>query len=63
MATSKSGKYKKIKTVKNKKTVSYTKKKLKKNKKYYFKVRSYKVIDGKKVYGSYSSVKSVKIKK
>ena len=29
---------------------------------YYLKVRAYKVIDGKKVYGLYSDVKSVKIK-
>lgn len=37
-------------------------KKLKKGKKYYFKVRAYKTIDRKKVYGPYSSVKLVKCK-
>ncbi len=37
-------------------------KKLTKGKKYYFKVRAYKTVDGKKVYSSWSSVKSVKIK-
>ena len=30
--------------------------------KYYFKVRAYKTVKGKKVYGSYSSVKSATIK-
>lgn len=37
--------------------------KLSKGKKYYVKVRAYKVIDSKKVYGSYSKVKTVTIKK
>ncbi|MCR5201739.1 MAG: fibronectin type III domain-containing protein, partial [Lachnospiraceae bacterium] len=38
-------------------------KKLKKKKTYFFRVRAYKVVDGKKVYGAWSKVKSVKIKK
>lgn len=42
----------------SKKTV----KKLKKNKKYYVRVRSYKIVNGKKVYGKWSKVKSVKTK-
>jgi len=62
MATSKNGKYSKIKTITKTSTVSYTKTKLKKNKKYYFKIRAYKTVDGKKIYSSYSSVKSIKIK-
>lgn len=37
--------------------------KLKKNKKYYVKVRAYGYADGKKIYGAYSNVKSIKIKK
>ena len=37
-------------------------KKLTKGKKYYFKVRAYKTFDGKKVYGVWSAVKSVKVK-
>lgn len=37
-------------------------KKLTKGKKYYFKVRAYKTVDGKKVYGAWSAVKSVKVK-
>ncbi|MCM1233398.1 MAG: hypothetical protein NC489_25050 [Ruminococcus flavefaciens] len=37
--------------------------KLKKGKKYYFKVRAYQVIDGKKYYSSFSKPKAIKIKK
>nr|MCR5202330.1 PT domain-containing protein [Lachnospiraceae bacterium] len=37
--------------------------KLKKKKTYYIRVRAYKVVDGKKVYGAWSTVKRVKIKK
>ena len=60
-ATSKKGKYKKVATVSAKKT-SYKVKKLKKKKKYFFKIRSYKLDGKKKVYSSYSKVKSVKVK-
>ena len=42
--------------------LTLTKKKLKSKKTYYFKVRAYKTIDGKKVYGSYSKPKKVKVK-
>ena len=45
---------------KNKKTV--TVKKLKAKKKYYVRVRTYKTVNGKKVYSAWSKVKSVKIK-
>ena len=61
MKTGKKGKYKLIKTVKKNKIVSYSKKNLKKGKTYYIKVRAYKVIDGKKVYGTYSKVKKIKM--
>ena len=44
-------------------TISLTVKKLKKGKKYYVRVRGYKVIDGQKVYTQYSAKKAVKIKK
>ena len=55
---------------KNKKSVKVNKKKakkktvknLKKNKKYYVRVRSYKIVNSKKVYGKWSKVKSVKTK-
>ena len=62
MATSKNGNYSKIKTITKGSTTSYTKSKLKKNKKYYFKIRTYRTVDGKKVYSSYSSIKSIKVK-
>ena len=62
MATSKNGKYSKVKTITKSSTVKYSKTKLKKNKKYYFKVRTYKTVNGKKIYSSYSTVKSIKIK-
>ena len=40
----------------------YTIKKLKK-KKYYVQVRAYRTVNGKKIYGDWSKVKSVKVKK
>ena len=49
--------------VKSNKTVSTTIKKLKKGKTYYVKVRAYKKVNGKKIYGSYSSAKKVIVKK
>lgn len=48
--------------VKKQKTKKVTLKKLKKGKKYYIKLRAYKTVNGKKIYGSYSKVKSVKVK-
>lgn len=57
-----SGKYKCVKTIKKGKTTSYTKSGLKKGKKYTFKVRAYKKVSGKTVYGSYSKTKSIKMK-
>ena len=62
MSKKKSSGYKKVATVKKWKKVTYTKKKLKKNKKYYFKVRAYKTAEGKKYYSSFSKVKMVKVK-
>ena len=55
---------------KNKKTVTVAKqnaskktvKKLKSKKKYYVRVRSYKIVNGEKVYGKWSKIKSVKTK-
>ena len=54
---------------KNKKTVTAKKSKtkvkiskLKKKKKYYVRVRAYKSVSGKKVYGAWSKVKTVKTK-
>lgn len=62
-ATKRNGKYKAVKTVTKGTTVKYTNKKLKKSKKYYYKVRAYKKAGKKTVYGSYSSKANVKIKK
>lgn len=62
MATSKNGSYQKVATVKGGTKVSYTKTGLTKGKTYYFKVAAYKTADGKNIYGSYSAVKSVKVK-
>ena len=55
-------KFKKKKSVQTKKT-KYTIKKLKKKKTYYIRVRAYKMNGKKKVYGRWSTVKKVKIKK
>lgn len=56
------GKYKAVKNITNGKTVSCTKKNLKKGKTYYFKIRAYRKANGQKVYGSYSGVKKIKIR-
>ena len=55
-------KFKKKKSIQTKKT-KYTIKKLKKKKTYYIRVRAYKMNGRKKVYGKWSTVKKVKIKK
>ena len=55
-------KNKKTVTVKKQKTTKTTVKKLKAKKKYYVRVRTYKIVNGKKVYSSWSKVKSVKTK-
>ena len=58
-SSSKSG-FKRIKTITSADTVKYTKKGIAKTKKKYFKVRAYKLQDGKKVYGAMSAVKALK---
>ena len=50
-------------TIKNNKTDKKTIKKLKANKKYYVRVRSYTVVNGTKYYGAWSAAKSVTTKK
>lgn len=57
-ATSKSGTYKVAGTTTN---TSYKIGRLTKGKTYYVRVRAYKVVNSKKVYSSYSTVKSVKV--
>ncbi|VEF49422.1 LPXTG-motif cell wall anchor domain-containing protein [Bacillus freudenreichii] len=55
-ATSKKGKYSKAGTVKGGKTISFTNKKLKKRTTYYYKMRAYRLVNGKKVYSNYTTV-------
>lgn len=54
--------YKCIKTITKAKTVKFTKKKLKSKKKYFYKIRAYRIVKGKKVWAGYSPVKSKKAK-
>ena len=61
MPTKKKLKKAKVKNIKTN-TPKYTIKKLKK-KKYYVQVRAYRTVNGKKIYGDWSKVKSVKVKK
>ena len=61
MSTSKKGKYKKIAALSKNTRVSFVKKKLKRRKKYYFKVRSYVKIEGITFYSADSTVKYAKL--
>lgn len=61
-ADKKKGKYKKVKVLNGARKISFTNKKLKKKKTYYYKVCAYRKVGKKKVYGSYSAVKSRKVK-
>ncbi|RKJ63391.1 hypothetical protein D7Y06_14900 [Roseburia sp. 1XD42-69] len=58
----KNGKYKKIGTLKSWNKVSFTDKKVSRKKTYYYKVRAYKKVRGKKYYGEYSGKKKVRVK-
>ena len=60
-STKKSGKYKTLATVKNGNKIKLTKS-MKRGRKFFFKIRAYKIADGKKVYGKLSAAKSVKVK-
>lgn len=53
---------KKSALVRKNKTTSKTFKKLKSKKTYYYKVRAYKNVNGKKLYGAYSKTKRIKVK-
>ena len=61
-STTKKFKAKKTKTRYSKK-ISYTIKKLKKNRKYYIKVRAFRKNSGKRIYGKWSKVKTLRIKR
>lgn len=54
--------YKCIKTVSSKNTVKYTDKTVKPGKKYFYKVKSYKLVNGKKKYSKYTKVKTAYVK-
>ena len=56
-------KWKRIKTINKKSTLAYTDKKVKEGKTYKYKIRSYSVVSGKKIYSSFSSVRKVSLKR
>lgn len=60
-STSKTGGFSRIKTVKSGASTSYTKKTTR-NKTYYYKMRAYTTVNGKKVWGAYTTVKAYKLK-
>jgi fibronectin type 3 domain-containing protein len=59
-ATSKSGKYAISGTIKSGSTVIFTNNNLTKGKTYFYQVRAYRTVSGKKVYGSFSGIVSAK---
>lgn len=61
-STKKNSGFKKIGTVKKGKTTEYTDSKCKTGTKYYYKVRAYRTVDGKKKYSEYSEAISAKTK-
>ena len=61
-STKKGSGYKCVKTITKGSTVKYTNRSLKSNKTYYYKVKAWRTVNGKKVYSSYSAVKSVRTK-
>ena len=56
-------KWKRIKTINKKSTLAYTDKKVKSGKTYKYKIRSYSIVSGKKIYSSFSSVRKVSLKR
>lgn len=61
-AKSKNGTFKKITTRAQKKTGKYTSLRLSSKHTYYYKIRTYKTVNGKKIYSSFSAVKKIKTK-
>ncbi len=62
-AASKNGSYKKVKTITKNKTVTWSDKKIKAGKTYFYKLRSYVKTSGGKTYSGYSKVLRVKVPK
>ncbi|ALC91646.1 hypothetical protein AM500_19040 [Bacillus sp. FJAT-18017] len=60
-STSKTGTYSKVKTITSGSTISFTNTSLTRGKTYYYKVRAYKVVSGKKIYSSYTTILSYKL--
>lgn len=60
-AKKKSG-YSRVKTITKGSTTSYTRQGLKRKKTYYYKIRTYRIIGGKKIYSTFSAPKSIRIK-
>lgn len=60
-SSSSNGKFTKATTISKASTVSYTKSGLTKGKTYYFKVRSYTTVNGKKIYSDYTKTAKVKV--
>ncbi|MFQ9514963.1 MAG: DUF4430 domain-containing protein [Eubacterium sp.] len=61
-ALKKKGKYVKIKTIKKGRKKKFTDKKVKKGKKYFYKIRAYRIdANGKKIYSKWSKVKKIKL--
>lgn len=60
-STSKNGTYKCVNSLSSKKT-KYTSKKLAKGKTYYYKIRAYRKVNGKRVYSPYTAARQVKVK-
>lgn len=61
-ASSAGGRYKNVKTISNGSKLSYTDRKLAPGRTYFYKVRAYRQVKGKKVFGADSNVKSVQVK-
>ncbi|MDO4485588.1 MAG: Ig-like domain-containing protein [Bacillota bacterium] len=61
-ASSKNGKYKKVTTRLQRYPDTYTSIWLRSDKTYYYKIRTYKTVDGKKVYSKFSEVKKIRTK-
>ena len=62
MSTSEDGEYSITKSITDSKTTTYTKYELESGKTYYFKVRAYSEVDGRKSFSDYSEVVNVKVK-